>query len=51
MNPEKTYLQSLYKYTHPIFYGLRFATEERGSRLWQVFTPSALLLMEACEPA
>lgn len=33
MNPEKTYLQSLYKCTHPIFYGTRFATEERGSRL------------------
>lgn len=31
MNPEKTYLQSLYKCTHPIFYGTRFATEERGS--------------------
>jgi hypothetical protein len=30
---KKTYLQSLYKYTHPIFYGSRFATEERRSRL------------------
>lgn len=47
MNPEKTYLQSLYKYTHPIFYGTRFATEERGSRLWHVYTSSAILLMEA----
>lgn len=30
MNPEKTYLQSLYKCTHPIFYGTRFA---RGKRV------------------
>lgn len=30
---KKTYLQSLYTYTHPIFYGTRSATEERGSRL------------------
>lgn len=39
---KKTYLQSLYKYTHPIFYGSRFATEERGSRLWHVYPSSAI---------
>lgn len=43
---KKTYLQSLYKYTQPIFYGTRFVTEERGPRLRHVSTSSAILLME-----
>lgn len=48
---KKTYLQSLYKYTHPIFYGTRFATEERGSRLWHVYTSSAITANgSVCKP-
>lgn len=42
MNPEKTYLQSLYKCTHPIIYGTRVATEERGPRLQHVYISSAI---------
>lgn len=47
---KKTYLQSLYKYTHPIFHGTRFATEERGSRLTRLHIKCHTANGGVCKP-